>query len=875
MRPLYRLWNRLSGTLAGGRREADLAGEIKAHIEMQTEDNLKLGLSPQEARRQALLQFGGVEAAKESYRDQRGLPFLENAARDAQYALRVMRKCPGFTAIVVLTLALGIGANTAMFSVVDSILIRPLPYSDPSRLVTVGELMPNSKGMGGFSAGSLMDWRDENRTFEHLAGWANRGFNLSGAKDLPERVDGMLVSWDFFETLGARPALGRTFAAAEDLPGAPRVAVIGYALWQRRFGGDPRVAGRSVMVDGKDCTVIGVMPANFRFFYGPEMWLPVGLSRAGGNRSTYFISAVARLKPGMSLFQAQAQADSIAASVHPPDLKSKQAWTARVAPLKDAYVAQTERQRLLVLLAAVGFVLLIACANVANLLLARASARRRELAVRAALGAGRARLARQLLTESVLLAMAGGLLGLLLAFAAVRAVPSLVSPTLLQGRPEIAVDSRVLVFTLALSILTGVFFGIFPAWRASRFDVQDALKDGGRGSKGSPTHTRARGVLVVAEVALSLVLLTSSGLMIRSLAALQAVDLGFRRDHLLTMRLAMAASRYPGPAPIREFYRQVLDRAASIPGVRAASISMGRAPWETPDATAFQIAGQPPPPPGHLLAAGLERVSQDYFRTVGIGLRKGRFFTERDDENAPPVAVVNQTFVDMYLAKQEPLGVRLILRTPWEIVGVVGDVKFGGPEAPTVPLLYLPFTQSPQVNGALVLLTTGDPASLTQIVRSVVAGIDRDTPVTAVKTMDQIALDSMSHPRAQTGLMAVFAGLALVLSALGIYGVMSYSVAQSTQDMGIRMALGAGRGDVLRLVLVRGILWTGAGLLAGLAGAFALTRLLTSLLFQVKPTDPWTFAAVALLLALVALVAALIPARRATRVDPVVALRFE
>jgi len=603
--------------------------------------------------------------------------------------------------------------------------------------------------------------------------------------------------------------------------------------------------------------------------------MPVALARTGANRNVYFLSGVARLKRGTSLAQARARAESIARGIHARDGSAKEGWTARVEPLRDVYVVEKERQRLLVLLGAVGFVLLIACANVANLLLARAAARRREFAVREALGAGRSRLARQLLTESVLLALAGGLLGALLAFAAVRFVPALVSPTLLQGRPEIAVDSRVLLFTLALSVSTGLFFGIFPACRASRFDVQDALKEGGRGARGAPSHTRARAVLVVAEVALSLVLLISAGLMIRSLTALQAVDLGFRRDHLLTMRLAMAPGRYASPAPICAFYRQVLDRARSLPGVRAAAVSLGRAPWETPNATAFQIVGQPPPPPGRVLAAGLERVSQDYLRTVGIGLRKGRFFTERDDENSPPVAVVNQTFVTMYLAGQDPLGLRLMLHAPWQIVGVVGDVKFGGPDAPSVPMLYLPMMQSPEANGALVLLTGGDPVSLIQMVRAAVAGIDRDTPVTAVKTMDQIALDSMSHPRGQTGLMAVFAALALVLSALGIYGVMSYSVAQSTQDMGIRIALGAGRGDVLWLVLGKAFLLTVIGLLAGFACAFALTRLLASLLFQVKATDPWTFAGVAVLLALVALVAAWIPARRATRVDPVVALRFE
>jgi putative ABC transport system permease protein len=801
--------------------------------------------------------------------------WLGHLSQDLGYGLRILRNNPGFAAITVLTLALGIGANTAMFSVVDSVLLRPLPYHDPGRLVTAGEVFAKTRGTGGFSAGSLLDWREHNRVFEGLAGWARRGFNLSGPADLPERVDGMAVSWDFFQILGVAPALGRGFSENDGRPGAPRVAVLSHALWQRRFGGDPGTVGRSVTVDREACTIIGVMPRRFRFFHGPEMWMPFALDRAQANRTVYFISGVARLKPGVSLSQARAQTDGIVKSAERADPKAKQEWSARVEPLADAFVVQKERERVLILLGAVGFVLLISCANVANLLLARAVTRRRELAVRAALGAGRGRLLRQLLTEGVVFALAGGLLGLLLAFWAVRFVPALVSPSLLWGRAQIAVDSRVLAFTLALSIFTGLFFGIFPAWRASGFRLHDALKEGGRGLGGGAAQGRFRSLLVVAEIALSLVLLVCSGLMIRSLLAMQEVDLGFRRDRLLTMQLAMPGSRYSADGPARAFYRQVLDAAGSIHGVRGVSLSMGQAPWGAPEATAFQIAGHPPPPPSQVRAAAFERVSHDYFRTMGIRLRKGRSFTDRDDEHAPPVAIVNQTFVTMYLPKEEPIGQRVLRKETLEIVGVVADVKFGGPDANTVPMLYVPMLQFPRPGGALALLVSAEPMSLVPSVRAALARIDPDTPVTQVKTMDRIALDSMAQPRAQTGLMSAFAAVALLLSALGIYGVMSCSVAQSKHDMGIRMALGATSGNVLKLVLARGLRLTVAGLLAGLAGAFALTRLLSGLLFQVKPVDPSTFVAVPLLLALVALVAAFLPARRATRVDPVAALRAE
>jgi predicted permease len=789
---------------------------------------------------------------------------------DLRYGLRALRKSPGFTTIVILTLALGIGANTAIFSVVDAVLLKSLPYRDPGRLVTAEEA--EFKGpASGLSARALLDWRAQNRVFEHMPGWANAGFNVYAA-GRTERVDGMRVSWDYFETLGVPPALGRTFIPADDRPDAPPVAVLSDAVWRQLFGGDRNVVGRSVAVDGRPCTVVGVMPRSFRFFYDPAMWMPLALDPATADRRRVYIGGFARLKPGVSLEQANAQTAVVVRQMYPARKRDF-----RVEPLADAFMVEKERDRLLVLAGAVGFVLLIACANAANLLLARAAGRRRELGVRVALGAGRGALIRQLLTESVLLALAGGLCGCLLAGWLARFVSALVSPKLLAGRAAVALDAPVLAFTFGLSLLTGIVFGIAPAWRASRLNINDALREGGgRGWSGISTRGRFGRVLVAAEVALSLVLLASGGLMIRSLLAMEDVDLGFRSDRVLTMSLAMSPQRFATPGAIRSFYDQALARAASIPGVRSASIGMGQAPWDTPEASVFDIAGAAPPKPGEMRAAALERVSPDYFRTMGMTLRAGRYFTVADDEHAPRVAIVSQTLLAMHLPNDPPLGRLIVLgNDTWRIVGVISDIRFGGPEAIHVPFIYMPMAQNPARNGALALATAGNPMKVAQTVRAVVAQIDRDTPVTRMKSLDSIVADSMSQPRIQTGLMAIFAAVALALAALGIYGVLSYSVAQSTHELGIRMALGASAGDVLRMVLGQGLLLAGIGLAVGFGGALALTRFLTRMLFHVKPTDPATFAAVALVLAVVALVAAFVPAWRATRVDPVVAIRAE
>lgn len=806
-------------------------------------------------------------------------------SQDFRYAARMLRKNPGFTAVTAVTLALGIGANTAMFSVVDSVLLRPLPYKHSERLVIVWEKPPKEQ-RNSASAANFLDWREQNHVFDNLVGTTFASVNLSG-KGLPERVDGMRTSWDFFEMLGVRPVLGRTFVADDDRAGAPRVTVLSHAAWQRRFGGDPQIIGRAITADGQKCTVIGVMPERFRFFGNPEMWLPLSLDRAKITRDFHFMLPLARIKAGVSLKQARAEMSGIAKNIERAYPKSNKGWGAFVEPMREA-VTQDQRRSVLILFGAVGFVLLIACVNVANLLLAKAAVRQRELAIRGSLGAGRGRLVLQLLTESVLLALSGGILGLLLALWFVRIVRTVVPPFLLSGFAEIGVDWRVLGFTLSLSLVTGLFFGVFPAWRASRLNVHEILKEGGRGGSGAAGHARFRNALVASEVALSLVLLVCAGLMIRSLMAIGSVNPGFQPDHLLTMRLSTAEGRYPDAASVRAFYRQVIEKASAIPGVRGYSLSMGLPLQGAAFGMPFQIASHPQVPISEAPGEAYELVSHDFFRTMGIALKKGRFFNERDNENGPPVSIVNEAFAKKYMPNEEPIGQRLLVEElvtgktqlgppiAWQIVGVIGNVKFGGlGEKDAVPVIYVPIMQSPWPGAALALRTAGEPMRFAQTARTVLAQVDRDMPVTAVKTMEQIMADSMSQARMQTWLIAVFAAVALALAALGIYGVISYSVAQTTHDMGIRIALGASAAAVLKVVLGRGLLLAGAGLLAGIAAALALTRVLASLLFGVKATDPWTYAAVSILLAGVALVAGFIPARRATRIDPVVALRFE
>jgi predicted permease len=788
---------------------------------------------------------------------------LADLRQDVRYGIRSLLKAPGFSAAALVTLALGIGANTSIFSLVDAALLRPLPYRDPDRLATVCDRHPQ-KARAGFTAPKLFELRRKAIGLAHVAGYNNAGFNISGA-GLPERVEGMSVTWDFFDTLGTYPFLGRSFREDEDRPGAPRVAVLSYSLWQRQFAGDPNAVGKSIKVDGRDCTVIGVMPPRFRFFGAPEMWMPMALNLAAGDPKIVYLSAIGRLKPGLTHGQATAQ------------------WGGLISPLRPAGVPGPQKE-VFILFGAVAFVLLIACVNVANLLLARSAVRRREIAVRASLGATRGRLLRQLFTESLILSIAGGLLGLLLAFWSVEFLPSLVAG--LPDYAELRVDQRVLGFTFMLSLVTGVLFGALPAWRTSRPDVNASLRAGGYGSTHGRGDARFRGALVISEVALSLVLLVAAGLMIRSLMAMHKVDLGFRSDHVLTMRLSATEGRYTDRTQLRGFYRRILAGARDIPGVRSASLSVGMCPWDTSFASEFDLPGRPKASASEFRAAGIEIISPQYLDTMGMTLRAGRSFSERDDETTAPVAIINQTLADTFLPGVDPTGKRITVvefltvrqagkPVTREIVGVVADVRFGGPAARNVPILYLPMLQAPSADAALALRTSGDPMRLAGSVRTMLARLDGETPATKVRAMDRFVIDSMAKPRNQMWLFISFATLAVILAAVGNYGVMSYSVAQSSREIGIRMALGAEPRDVLRAVLRNGVLRVAAGLILGVGLALALTRFVSGLLFTVKATDAATYACVSLLLGAVALVAVYLPARRITRVDPMLVLREE
>lgn len=802
---------------------------------------------------------------------------------DLRYGWRMLRKNPGFSAITVATLALGIGGNTALFSVVDAVLLRPLPFPEHDRLVVVSERPPSGRRTVA-SAATFLDWRAQNRVFSQLAAlnYVNVDLSVNGS---PDRVPGLRVSAEYFDVLGVPPALGRTFTPEDDRPGAPCIAVIGYGAFERRLGADRRAIGRDLTIGGAKCTLVGVMPPEFRFANGPEVWAPLRLDPAQATRTFHYLTGLGRLKPGVTLEQARAQMLTIARDLERAYPDSNKGWSVHVDSLHSLMV-DNERTSVLVLLGAVAFVLLIGCVNVANLLLAKAAERQRELAVRASLGAGRRRILGQVLTESALLALAGGFVGVAMAFWLVRVTPLLLPKSLLQGVGEIGVDWRVLLFALGISLFTGLLFGLAPAWRASRVDLQGALKEGGRGTSRA-THGRLRGVLVTGEIALSLTLLVGAGLLVRSMVAMYSAEIGLDPENTLTMRLSMPRERYSTPALVRSFHARVLERVRALPGVRAATISMHTPLEGSSLGMLFQVVGQPERPLPERQGAPFQIVSHDFLQTFGIKLKRGRFFTERDDENAPRVAVVNETFVKEVLGKEEPIGRRLRIEelvsgqmkfgpeVTWEIVGVIANVKYRGLDGAEMGQIYVPLPQSPWLGGLLAIRTTLEPQRMSNAVREAVRQVDSQMAVTDVRTMQQIVGESATRPKVRTWIVGAFAAVALLLAALGVYGVISYTVEQSVHDLGIRMALGARPGDLVRMTLRRGLILTGVGLAIGLAGSFALTRAMSSLLYRVRPDDPFTYVLVALALAAVSLLAAYIPARRAAAVDPIVALRCE
>lgn len=797
--------------------------------------------------------------------------------QDFRYGLRMLWKSPAFTLVAVLALALGIGANTSIFSVVNAVLLRPLPFAKPDRLVMVWEHSPRTGKTNVANPINFLEWRARNHSFERIAALVQVPFNLSGDGE-PEQVQGMLVSDGYFEILGAQAMLGRTFTPEEDGRGHDRVVILSQGLWQRRYGSDPKILGRAITVNNGTLTVVGVMPSGFRFpDTKAELWSPMAIDRAPAMRTGRYLWTVARLKPGASIGSAQADMDVIAKELERerPDFDAK--WGITVVSLREQAVGEV-RPALLILLGSVGFVLLIACANVANLMLIRAGARGREIAIRASLGAARWRIVRQLLVESLTLAAAGGTLGLMIAVwltdALVAAMPESIS---IYNVTAVSLDRNVLLFTLALSVLTGVLFGVAPALGASRVDLHDALKEGARGSGGGRSGLRS--ALVVVEVALSVVLLIGAGLLIRSFLRLAAVSPGFEPEKTLTMRMTLFGSAYRTDQKVVDFTQQILERVRRLPQVRAAGTIHFLPLSGLLSATGFWVDGRPTPQHGDEPVAVTLVITPGYFSAMGVPLIRGRTFTERDRDGAPLTVIVNQALARKYFPNENPVGRRLFIqwgrKTPYEIVGVVGDVRHRGLEREPEPTLFLSDFQEPNGLVSLVVRTAGDPMQVAATIEKEIHSVDPVLPISEVRTMDYYLSSSVSKPRFNTLLLGSFAGLALLLAAIGIFGVISYSVAQRTHEIGIRVALGASGGSVVSMVLRQGLFLTLAGVALGLAGAFALTRLLATLLFGVTATDPITFAAVAVVLGAVALVSSYIPARRATKVDPTVALRYE
>jgi len=867
-----------------------LDDELRSSVELLTEEKMKDGLPRAAARRQALIELGGVEQLKEEVRAVRAGHYLEDLARDLRFAVRTLARSPGFTAVVVLTLALGIGANTALFSVVNGVLLNPLRYAEPERLIALYSRTPNYD-RASISYPNFLDWVRDNHSFSAVAAYRPDDFNLTGTGE-PERVPAEMVSASFFPLLGVQPLLGRTLLPEEDQSGATPVVLISDGLWKRKFGSSPDVLGHSLTLNDVAYTIVGVVPADFHYtginFHPSDVYTPIGGwsdPTFRDRRAGMGAFAVGRLKRGVTFEQAQADMDALGRHLAEQYPEADKDMGVALVPLKQAVVGDI-RPSLLVLMAAVGFVLLIACVNVANLSLARSAGRNHEFATRAALGANRGRVVRQILTESLLLALAGGGLGLLAAFWGMRAALS-VLPEALPRAEEIQLDAHVLLFTLVAAVLAAVLFGLAPALKTSRADLQETLREGGRGPSGA--RHRAQRVFVVVEMALALVLLAGAGLMIRSLAKLWRTDPGFDPHNVLTFYMSFP-STIDSPEVVRATWRQLHDSLSAVPGVQVASLYGGAIPMASESDLPFWLEGQPKPS----TQAGMKitlfyLVQPDYLNVMKIPLERGRFLSTHDDEHSPMAVVIDERFARDYFGGQDPIGKRInfaILDVTAEIVGVVGHVKqFGLDEGPAPGLeaqCYLPITQLPDQfiplaarRVGVVARTAGSPLAQLGSIRHALSQANTQLVMYGTKAMDGIVADSLAVRRFSMVLLETFAALALLMSCVGIYGVIAYLAGQRTHEIGVRMALGAERREVLRMVLGEGAKLALVGVAIGVVAAFGLTRLMANMLFGVSTHDPLSFAAVAALLILVALAACYVPARRAAKVDPTVALRYE
>jgi predicted permease len=884
MRGVQNIANWLRSLFRGNAAEKELGSELRFHIERQVEENIAAGMTAQEARRAAVREFGGVEQVKEECRDTRRVNYLENLGKDMRYGVRMLRKSPSFTFFAVAVLALGIAANSAIFSIADAVLIRPLPYADANRLVIVWE----DASAYGFpkdtpAPGNFSDWRSRNQVFTDVAATSfGDAFNLTGA-GTPEKLTGRSVTANLLSVLGATPELGRDFRPEEDVPGATRVAILSHGLWLRRFGGDPQILGKEILLNYEKCTIIGVMKRGFQFpDREAELWTPARFSKEElANHGSHYLEVVARLKPGVSLKSANANLAVIAKEIEKehPDLNAR--LGAFAVPLREEFSGDV-RPAILMLVGAVCFVLLIACANVANLLLARATGRRREMAMRLALGATRGRIVQQMLTESVLLAIFAGAAGLLLSVWGTRFLATLI-PAGIAPMTGTGVDARVLLFTLAVTLATGVLFGIIPASRVSHFHLTPSLKQGGGQSGVGSGGQRLRDALVICEVALAIVLLAGGALMIRSLQNLYHLDPGFRADHVLVAHTPLPYQKYKLFAQRSAFYDQVIANVERLPGVIAAGYTTWIPLTNPGGAMAITIEGKPEPATGQMLIPNVRMISKDYIAALRMKLIEGRVFEQGDGLGRPLVALINQTMAKNYWPGENALGRQFKVgryseKNPWiTVVGIVGDVHQAGLDLPGRAEVYMPHEQQDKGYDPeyLAVRTSGDPMALAEVVRQQVWAVDKEQPVAGVMPLEDLVDDTLSARKMQASLLSGFAGLALLLVTLGIYAVLSFAVTQRTQEIGVRVAMGAQPRDVLRMIFSQGfrLFLIGAGL--GLAAAFALSRALVHLLFGVSAYDPASFASVTLLLAAVALLACYVPARRATRVDPLVALRYE
>jgi len=803
--------------------------------------------------------------------------------QDLRYGVRMLWKSPGFTIVAVLTLALGIGANTAIFSVVNGVLLRPLPFRDPSRLVLIAE--KSSFPIISTSYENYLDWRDQSHSFESMEATRGSSITLTGAGE-PERLNVRMATAGLFSMLGINAQIGRTFLPEEDRAGGTPVALLSYGLWQRRFGGSADIIGKTVNLDLQPYTVVGILPSGFQILQPADLYLPFTpwAKTLPADRNWHpGIIPLARLKQGVSKEQARGEMVGITKRLEQQYPDYNTGTSADVVGLQDEIV-QNSRPALLLLLGAVSFVLLIACANVANLLLARAASRGREVAIRTAMGASRGRVIRQLLTESVLLSLAGGLLGVIVALAAVGLLPKIAGDSIPQGAP-IGLDPWVLAFTAVVSLFTGLLFGIVPALRTANLDLRGTLNEGSRGSTAGPGQHVLRGALVAMEIALAMLLLVGSGLLLRSFSRLQEVPPGFQPDHLLVADIPLSPTAYAKPQDRYQFFDRLVERAKSLPGVRSAAAASFLPVSGGGSIIHFNITGRPPKSPHEFVAAGYRTITPNYLETLGVPLLQGRFFTRGDNEKSPAVVIINATMAHTFFPNENPLGKRLQLGAlpeqevpTMEIVGVVGDVHFGLGTDPQAEM-YLPYRQAdlllPVFQLSVVLRTAGDPALQTAALRSALAEIDPNQPLVKVRTMEENMATTVAQPRFRTWLIGILAMLALVLAAVGVYGVMSYTVTQRTSEIGVRVALGAQPKDVFRIIVGEGLRLALFGVGVGLVAALVLTRLLQSFLFGISAYDPLTFIAVSLLLTLVAVAASYFPARRATRVDPMIALRYE